>query len=72
MSIVAARAALEPGIYSIRNVTNGKVYIGSAARLEKRKRLSISHIGNTSRVGTHHSAETRMKLSVAAKNRRAA
>ena len=28
---------IDPGIYSIRNIENGKVYIGSSARIRKRK-----------------------------------
>ena len=38
------------GIYSITNVENGKMYIGSAVDLNKRKALHLSTLKNK----THH------------------
>jgi group I intron endonuclease len=39
------------GIYAIRNTVNGKVYVGSAANIEKRWRLHRSQLA----LSTHHS-----------------
>lgn len=43
---------IEPGIYSIKNIVNNKVYIGSAARLQKRK---SEHFGRL-KAGKHFNA----------------
>ena len=39
------------GIYQIRNLVNGKVYVGSAVNLQHRRREHRSDLRN----GTHHS-----------------
>ena len=39
------------GIYQIRNTVNGKIYVGSATSLKKRRWLHMGHL----RRGTHHS-----------------
>lgn len=42
-----------PGVYEIRNLDNGRCYIGSSVNIKQRERQHISHL----RRGKHHSAE---------------
>jgi group I intron endonuclease len=48
MAILGLR---RPGVYVIRNTVNGKVYVGSAIRIDARWRLHLKNL----REGNHHS-----------------